>query len=142
MHKRLFVAVVVLSGMAVPTRARAQGATPPTAAPSPLKRTMLQTKPLVSTPGRDAITAMAELIVGGSAPRHTHDGEEIGYVLEGTAIAEVEGQVPRELKAGDTFFIPPNTPHLVRNTGTVVWKGVSTYLIEHGKPLSSPAPKP
>ena len=133
--------------IALPVALHAQSkpaTTPPAAAaaPSPLKRTMLQTKPLVTQPGRDAITALAELSVGGSAPRHTHTGEEIGYVLEGTAVAEVEGQPNRDLKAGDTFFIPPNTPHLVRNTGKIVWKAVSTYLIETGKPLAMPAPKP
>ena len=54
----------------------------------------------------------------------------------------MEGQPPRELKAGDSFFVPPNTPHLVRNIGKVTWKAVSTYLIEKGQPLATPAPKP
>lgn len=110
--------------------------------PSPLKRTVLQTHTMVTQPAREAITALAELTVGGTAPRHFHTGEEIGYVLEGTAVVEMEGAPSRELKAGDTFFVPPNTPHLVRNTGTVTWKAVSTYLIEAGKPLAVAAPKP
>lgn len=110
--------------------------------PSPLRRTVLQTHTMVTQPTREAITALAELMVGGTAPRHFHTGEEIGYVLEGTAVVEMEGAPSRELKAGDTFFVPPNTPHLVRNTGTVTWKAVSTYLIEAGKPLAVAAPKP
>ncbi len=134
--------VVALFAFTVPCALFAQGTVAAPAAPSPLKRTMLQTKALISNPGREAITARAELSVGGAAPRHTHSGEEIGYVLEGTAVAEVQGQPDRTLKAGDTFFIPPNTPHLVRNTGTVVWIAVSTYLNELGKPLATPAPKP
>ncbi|MEP6833410.1 MAG: cupin domain-containing protein [Gemmatimonas sp.] len=110
------------------------------AAPSPLKRTILQTHSLVTQPAREAITALAELEVGGTAPRHIHTGEEIGYVVQGTGIVEMEGQPPRTVKAGDVFFVPPNTPHLVRNTGKVVWKGVSTYLIEKGQPLAVAAP--
>ena len=134
-------ALVVLA-FSIPCALIAQATPAVPAAPSPLKRTMLQTKALVSNPGREAITAKAELSVGGTAPRHSHSGEEIGYVLQGTAIAEVEGQPDRVLKAGDAFFVPPNTPHLVRNTGKVVWMAVSTYLNETGKPLATPTPKP
>ncbi len=135
--RSLFVALFI----AVPATAFAQGASAP-AAPSALKRTVLQTQTMGTQPNREAITAVAELAVGGTAPRHTHGGEEIGYVLDGVGVVEMEGQPPRVLKAGDAFFVPPNTPHLVRNTGTVVWKAVSTYLIEKGKPLAEPAPKP
>ncbi len=122
----------------------AQGA--PAAAPAPaatgLTRTILLTHVMGTQPTREAITARVELTVGSAAPRHTHTGEEIGYVIDGVGVVEMEGAPPRELKAGDAFFVPPNTPHLVRNTGTIVWKAVSTYLIETGKPLSLPAPKP
>jgi quercetin dioxygenase-like cupin family protein len=128
--------------LVLPALLGAQTAATPVAAPSPLKRTILQTLPLVTQPTREAITAIAELAVGGTAPRHLHTGEEIGYVIEGVGVVEVEGQPPRELKAGDAFLVPPNTPHLVRNTGTIPWKAVSTYLIEKGKPLAVPAPKP
>lgn len=142
MHRRTLVTpVFVALLMALPTSVFAQG-TPAPAAPSPLKRTILQTQTMVTQPTREAITALAELAVGGTAPRHTHGGEEIGYVLEGVGVVEMEGQPPRELKAGDAFIVPPNTPHLVRNVGKVTWKAVSTYLIEKGQPLATPAPKP
>lgn len=134
-------AIAMAQGSTTKPATKTPAATAPAAAPSPLTRVMLQTKPLVTSPGRDAITARAELAVGGSAPRHMHTGEEIGYVLEGTAVAVVEGRPDQQLKPGDTFFIPPNTPHLVRNTGKVVWKAVSTYLIETGKPLAIAVPK-
>lgn len=140
MGTRVFLAALLFS---VPTVVLAQGsATTTPAAPSALKRTMLQTKTMVTQPNREAIMAIAELAVGGTAPRHTHTGEEIGYVLEGVGVVEMEGAEPRELKAGDAFFVPPNTPHLVRNIGKTPWKAVSTYLIEIGKPLAVPAPKP
>lgn len=138
MHRRtLFAALLIV----LPTSMFAQNA-PAASAPSALKRTILQTQTMGTQPNREAITAVAELAVGGAAARHTHGGEEIGYVLEGVGEVEIEGQPPRVLKAGDAFFVPPNTPHLVRNTGKVVWKAVSTYLIEKGQPLATPAPKP
>ncbi|MBA4071692.1 MAG: cupin domain-containing protein [Gemmatimonas sp.] len=115
----------------------AQGAPAPQ---SPLKRTVLQTHALTSTPGHEGITVLAELSVGGSAPRHTHPGEEFVYVLEGTATFDMAGRPPLAIKAGDAFFIPPHTPHVATNTGKVPLKLLSNYIIPTGKPLATPAP--
>lgn len=112
----------------------------PSGAPSPLKRTVLQTHALRSAPGHEGISVLAELAVGGSAPRHTHPGEEFVYVLEGTATFDMAGQPPLAIKPGDAFFIPPNTPHVARNTGKVPLKLLSNYIIPTGRPLASPAP--
>ena len=122
-----------LSGAA----AGAQGAP---AQPSPLKRTVLQTHTLTSTPGHEGITVLAELVVGGAAPRHTHPGEEFVYVLEGTATFDMAGRTPLAITAGDAFFIPPHTPHVATNTGKVPLKLLSTYIIPTGQPLATPAP--
>jgi hypothetical protein len=46
------------------------------------KRTVLQQSKL-SIPGHESVTAIAEFQPGGTVGRHTHPGEEIGYVLEG-----------------------------------------------------------
>ncbi len=115
----------------------AQGA--PTPQPT-LKRTVLMQRPL-GVAGRDGVLAIAELAPGSAAPRHTHPGEEFGYVLEGTATLDIAGQPLLTLKAGDAFFIPAETPHVVRNTGTMPMKAVSTYVVESGKPLATPAPQ-
>lgn len=110
------------------------------AAPQPaLTRTVLQQKPL-SAPGREGVQVLAVLVAGGSSVRHTHPGEEFGYVLEGTATFELSGQPPQVLKPGDSFFIPANTPHMAHNRGTTPLKLISTYIVETGKPLSTPAP--
>jgi len=129
------IAIVVFGSSSL----RAQGA--PATQPPGVKRTVLQTNPL-SVAGHDGVTALAELPPGGLAARHTHPGEEMGYVLEGEATLEVEGKPARVVKAGDVFFVPANTPHLARNNGTVPWKIVGNYILEAGKPLATPAPKP
>src|SRR3954466_9649167 len=77
-------------------------------------RKMLQDQEM-SVSDRHAVQVLAEFVPGGAAGRHTHPGEELGYVMEGTLQLEVEGQPPRTLKAGDTFFIPANTVHDGRN---------------------------
>jgi quercetin dioxygenase-like cupin family protein len=48
---------------------------------------------------------------------HTHPGEEIIYVIEGTLEYEIGGKVAR-VKAGDVLFVPAGTPHTAKNVGT------------------------
>lgn len=100
-------------------------------------RTVLQTQDL-STPGQNAVTARAEFAPGVAAGKHTHPGEEIGYILEGTLQLEIDGKPPVTLKAGDAFFVPAGVPHDGRNVGTVPAKVLATYVVEKGKPVASP----
>jgi len=69
------------------------------------KRIDLQRHDL-SIPGRETIQAIVEIAPGQASPRHTHPGEEIIYVLEGSLEYEVEGKPPVTVKAGDVLFIP------------------------------------
>ena len=98
------------------------------------KRTDLQRHDL-SIPGREAIQVVVELAPGVLAPRHTHPGEEIIYVLEGSLEYEVAGQPTVTLKAGDVLFIPAGTVHSARNVGTGNAAELATYVVEKGKPL-------
>jgi quercetin dioxygenase-like cupin family protein len=108
-------------------------------APAPtFKRTVLQQFDL-SVPGREAVTALVEFQPGGTSGRHTHPGEEIGYVLEGTFVFEQDGKPPVTLKAGGTFFIPAGTIHNATNQGGG-GKVLANYVVEKGKPLGTPAP--
>ncbi len=127
---------VALCAAAAQAQQPAAGAAPA----SPLKRTVLQTKALASAPGHDGILVLAELAVGGTAPRHMHPGEEFVYVLEGSGTFDMQGQPLLAIKAGDSFVIPANTPHVAKNTGTVPIKLLSTYVLESGKPLAIPVP--
>src|SRR3954464_13700282 len=60
----------------------------------------------LSTSGREALQAIVSIAPGVTAPRHSHPGEEIIYVLEGTLEYQLDGQAPVTLKAGDVLFIP------------------------------------
>jgi quercetin dioxygenase-like cupin family protein len=51
----------------------------------------------------------------------------------------IEGQPTRALKPGDGFVVPPNTPHAGGKNGDKKTKIASTYVVEKGKPLASPA---
>jgi len=49
---------------------------------------------------------------------HTHPGEEIIYVLEGTLEYEIEGKPSVKVKPGEVLFVPAGAAHLARNVGS------------------------
>jgi quercetin dioxygenase-like cupin family protein len=99
-----------------------------------IKRTDLQRHDL-SAAGREAVQVRVELAPGASVPKHTHPGEEIIYVLEGSLEYQVEGKAPATLKAGDVLFIPAGTIHSAKNVGSGNGAELATYVVEKGKPL-------
>jgi quercetin dioxygenase-like cupin family protein len=107
---------------------------------SGIKRTLLMKKELAGIDSREVYVGTAEIAPRVSAGRHTHDGHEIGYVLEGTALFEVEGEAPVTLKPGDHYHVEAGRRHDARNTGSGPAKVLAIYLIEKGKPLAIPAP--
>jgi len=102
------------------------------------KRTVLQQGDL-SIPGREVVTAIAEFQPGGSVGRHTHPGEEVGYVLQGTILLEQDGKPPVTLEAGKAFIIPSGTIHNATNKGAGPAKVLANYVVEKGKPTATPA---
>ena len=94
----------------------------------------------ISVADRHAVQVVAEFIPGGVAGKHTHPGEELGYVLEGTLQLEVAGQAPRTLKAGEAFFIPAGVVHDGKNIGSGPAKVLATYVVEKGKPVATMVP--
>ena len=103
---------------------------------SPTKRIDLQRHDL-SIPGREALQVIVEIAPGATAPLHTHPGEEIIYILEGTLEYEIGGKLSR-VKTGDVLFVPAGTAHLARNVGTGRGAELATYVVEKGKPLVMP----
>ena len=89
----------------------------------------------LSVTGREVVQTIVVLAAGATAPRHTHPGEEIIYVLEGTWEYTVEGRPPVILKPGGVLFIPAGAIHSARNVGTGRAAELATYIVEKGKPL-------
>ena len=102
------------------------------------KRTPLQKHELTAQ-GREGVQVLAEFAPGAAAGKHTHPGEEMGYILEGTLHLEIEGKPPVTLNAGQAFFVPANTVHDGKNVGKGPLKVLATYIVEKGKPVASPA---
>ena len=100
------------------------------------KRTVLQQQD-ISAPGREAVMVLGEFQPGGAPGPHTHPGEEISYVIEGSIVLEQAGKPNVTVKAGESFIIPAGVVHNATNRGTGVAKIVATYVVEKGKPLAS-----
>lgn len=102
------------------------------------KRVELQRGDL-SVAGREAVMARADFDPDGIVGRHTHPGEEIGYIIEGTVQLEIDGKPPVISNAGDVYFIPAGAVHAAKNVGKTPAKVLATYIVEKGKPLTSMA---
>jgi quercetin dioxygenase-like cupin family protein len=98
------------------------------------KRTDLQRHDL-SAPGLEVVQVRVDFDPGYVAPRHTHPGEEIVYVLEGTLEYQIEGKPTMTLKPGDVLFVPAGAIHTAKNVGSGNGAELATYVVEKGKPL-------
>jgi quercetin dioxygenase-like cupin family protein len=99
-----------------------------------IRRTDLQHHDL-GIPGREVIQNRVDISPQAPAFKHTHPGEEIIYVLEGSLEYQVESKPPTTLKAGEVLFVPAETIHAVRNVGSGNAAELATYVVEKGKPL-------
>ena len=101
---------------------------------SGIKRTDLQQHDL-GVPGREVVQVRVDFGPGVAFGRHTHPGEEIVYVIEGSLEYDVDGKPTATLKAGDVLFIPAETIHSAKNVGSGNGAELATYIVNKGKPL-------
>jgi len=99
-----------------------------------IKRTDLLRHDL-GVPGREVVQVRVDFAPGAAFGRHSHPGEEIAYVLEGSLEYQFDGKPPVTLKAGEALFIPAGTIHSAKNVGSGNGAELATYIVEKGKPL-------
>ena len=132
--KSPFVLAIAASLVAFSLLASAQSPTPPVG----IKRTILQRGDIGNN--MEAVLGVAEIPAGAASGRHTHFGTETGMLLEGTMSLEVDGEPTRLVKAGDSWLIGTGKVHNANVVGDTRAKVISTYVVEKGKPLATPAP--
>jgi quercetin dioxygenase-like cupin family protein len=89
----------------------------------------------LGVPGREVVQVRVDFAPGAAFARHSHPGEEIAYVLEGSLEYQFDGKAPVTLKAGDALYIPAGTIHSAKNAGSGNGAELATYIVEKGKPL-------
>ncbi|MBY5333306.1 cupin domain-containing protein [Rhizobium leguminosarum] len=107
-------------------------------AEQPLQRTDL-IKNDIDVAGHEVVQVRVDFAPGVLAPSHTHPGEEIAFVIEGTLEYQLEGRQPVTLKAGQSLFIPTGVAHSAKNVGSGKASELATYIVRKGEPLVVPA---
>jgi len=100
---------------------------------------VLMKNDLGTVAGHEGVVSTVELAPGVREPKHTHPGELLGYVQEGTISVHVDGKPTATVNAGQAFFVPADTVHWGENEGKTLCKVIATFVVPKDKPLSSPA---
>lgn len=114
----------------------AWGADAPGAA-QPIQKTTLEQHALTGSPTLQVVTGTTTYAPGVTSPLHYHDGDETGYVLEGSIVLQQEGQPDRTLNAGQSFYNTRGLHHHV-TAGSHGAKLLSTWIVDKDKPLATP----
>ena len=112
---------------------------PVTAQQPTVQRKILLTQDLPIA-GYQTVMAAVEIPAGGREGRHTHPGAVVVYIQEGILTFDYEGKPTTTYKAGESFFIEAGKIHEGINKGGSPVKAIATFVVEKGKPLTSPAP--
>lgn len=90
---------------------------------------------LAGDPDKEVVTHVYTFRGGTVLPWHIHPGaHEIAYVLEGDFVIEIEGEDPRPLKPGESFYLPPGVVHRGMNRG----EGPVRLFVARIKPVDEP----
>ncbi|WP_331375783.1 cupin domain-containing protein [Sinorhizobium chiapasense] len=92
----------------------------------------------LGTPGREVVQVRVDIEPGAASIKHSHPGEEIAYVLEGSLEYHLEGRASVTLHAGEALFIPDGVAHVAKNVGSSKASELATYIVTKGKPLLVP----
>ena len=102
---------------------------------------MLQQTDVSTAAPQETIFGTVEIVPGSGNGFHTHNGTEIGYVLQGHIRLEKKGEAPMELGPGQSFLVPRGVVHRSVLVGSEPVKLVNSWVVDKGKPLLTPAPE-
>ena len=77
------------------------------------KVTVLQDQMLKNVPGKKALMIEVDYEPGQSSIAHKHEGTAMAYVISGEIISQVKGEQPVTYKAGQYWYEPAGSEHLV-----------------------------
>jgi quercetin dioxygenase-like cupin family protein len=100
-------------------------------------------EPYPGDPSREIVLLRATFAPGDSTPPHQHSGVVVGYVLTGEYEFQLEGGPLQRLTAGDRFYEPPQSAHVVsRNPGETTTEVLAFIVREKGAPNMVPLVDP
>ena len=146
-HCRVEERHMIKSALAIGAAFVALGCASPVVAQQNLPATTNQTQAIKRIPLQrfdipgttyETVIGIAEIAPNVAIGRHTHPWPESGYLIEGGFELLIDWESSRQLKAGDSYVVPPRTVHDAK-TGPGGAKVIATYIVEKGQPLASTA---
>lgn len=132
MGRKVLTAIVALavSGIACLSSARAEG--------DQVKAVLSEKLPNV--PGKSLTAVVVNYAPGGKSPSHHHAGSVFAYVLSGAIRSENSATGPaRVYKAGESFFEPPGSEHLVSENASATEPAslLAVFVADDGAKLTT-----
>ena len=105
------------------------------------KVTLLMSKDIPESPGKEALMITVEHAPGGSSAVHRHNAHAFVYVLEGSVVMQLKGGQQTTLTPGQSFYEGPADVHVVdRNaSATQPAKFLVVLIKDKGAPAVVPA---
>jgi quercetin dioxygenase-like cupin family protein len=130
--------------LALPQLALGQAAPAASAAPRPGSATELFRASLPDVPGKQLVVVSLRFAPGNSPKgrAHQHPGSVYVYVTKGEARLGIEGQPPKVVPTGQSFFEPVGAVHNVSESTspTEAAEGIAVMIVPDGAPLATPVP--
>ncbi|QTN21562.1 cupin domain-containing protein [Rhizobacter sp. AJA081-3] len=131
----------LLSGLVLATFAASWAQAQQASAPA---QQVYVSKPIMVSPvtgddKKEVVLMSVAIQPSGAVPMHTHPGDCVGAVVEGTVELLVEGQAPRRVAAGEAYNNVRGTVHGFRNVGDTQAKLLNSLVVDKGAPRVQPA---
>lgn len=96
-------------------------------------------KPIMAAPvtgddKKEMVLLSVTIQPAGMVPLHTHPGDCVGSVVEGTVELLVDGQPPRRIAAGEAYGNVRGTVHGFRNVGDTQARLLNSLVVDKGAP--------
>jgi quercetin dioxygenase-like cupin family protein len=135
LSRQTLLAATLLAPMAAGFLPPAVAAEPIGASASPVFATQLP-----NVPGKSLTAVVVRYAPGAASPSHHHAGSVFVYVLSGVIRSQVSTGGPvKDYKAGETFFEPPGSDHLVSANASPTEPAslLATFVADDGAVLTA-----
>jgi quercetin dioxygenase-like cupin family protein len=134
----------LVPGLALVVLAASSGHAQQASAPAPQ---LFASKPIMAAPvtgddRKEMVLLAVSIQPSGTVPMHTHPGDCIGSVIEGSVELLVEGQAARRVAAGEAYSNLRGTVHGFRNLGDTQARLLNSLVVDKGAPRVQPAGQP
>src|SRR5437879_12909380 len=104
------------------------------------KVTPVRSEKLPNVPGKSLTAVVVNYAPGGKSTSHHHAGSVFAYVLSGEIRSENSATGPAKVyKAGESFFEPPGSSHLVSENATATEPAtlLAVFVADDGAQLTN-----